>query len=300
MADFVVTTLTDELDSSSPTATQDDFGGANDLSLREALALANANPDLNTITFAASLSGGTLFLTQGELTITSSLTIDADRGNDGIADITISADSAPGADDATTRVFHIGQYGADGVVATLVGLVIRDGIASFGGGIYLDGAHDLWLAHSHVLDNTASRGGGIFGYRGASITLEDSAVSGNVASGGGGIAGGDATWIRLYASTVSDNRARNGAGGGIAVGSDATITLTDSTLSGNRAISDGGAAGRRTSCWTVRRSPAITRPATAAGSLFATQPRSARSIRRLQTIRPAATAAPSTAIPTTR
>ena len=148
MADYLVTTLNDELDSSSPTATVEQFGGANDLSLREALALANANPDLNTITFAASLSGGTLFLTQGELTITFNLTINGDRDNDGIPDITISADSAAGADGATTRVFHIGQYGADGIVATLGGLVIRDGIASSGGGIYIDGAHDLWLAHS--------------------------------------------------------------------------------------------------------------------------------------------------------
>ena len=37
MADFIVTTLADELDSTNPNATLADFGGAGNLSLREAL-----------------------------------------------------------------------------------------------------------------------------------------------------------------------------------------------------------------------------------------------------------------------
>ena len=42
-----------------------------------------------------------------EFIITSSLTIDGDLDNDGTPDITISADSSLGADDADSRVFLV-------------------------------------------------------------------------------------------------------------------------------------------------------------------------------------------------
>src|SRR5262249_19297510 len=46
-----------------------------DLSLREAVALANANPGPDTITFAAALSGVPIRLTLGEILITDDVTI---------------------------------------------------------------------------------------------------------------------------------------------------------------------------------------------------------------------------------
>ena len=61
-------------------------GGAG-LSLREALALANADADADTIVFA---SAGTLTLTNGELGITTDVTIDGDIDGNGTADITVS------------------------------------------------------------------------------------------------------------------------------------------------------------------------------------------------------------------
>ena len=54
---YTVTTLDDELDSTSPTATVADLGGAGDISLREAIFLANQDADLNTIAFDLSGSG---------------------------------------------------------------------------------------------------------------------------------------------------------------------------------------------------------------------------------------------------
>src|SRR5688572_5912437 len=138
MANFTVTSIDDEAAATTDFATENADGTG--LSLREALALANANPaDADTITFASGLSGGTLFLTQAQqLSITTDdITINGDINGDGTADITIDADSAALANDATTRVFSI-DGGVPAISATLNGLVIRDGnVAGGGGGIIL-------------------------------------------------------------------------------------------------------------------------------------------------------------------
>src|SRR5262249_35825957 len=158
-----------------------------------ALALANGNPaTADTITFAENLQGGTLFLTQGKLTILTDVTIDGDIGGDGTADITVSADSAAGANDATSEVFRIGTRSV-----TLNGLVVRDGNATCaGGGIYIYGNGDLTLIHTTVTANQAfGAGGGICGTS-ATISLIDSAVTENTARlWGGGIAGGTVSLV---------------------------------------------------------------------------------------------------------
>jgi fibronectin-binding autotransporter adhesin len=92
MPSFIVTTLADENDS----ATAANPGGSG-LSLREALALANADSDADTITFAPGLAGGStpgtddgrIALAFGQLEIVNSVALDGDT--DGDADITIDA-----------------------------------------------------------------------------------------------------------------------------------------------------------------------------------------------------------------
>jgi len=91
-------------------------------SLRDALSLAHTG---DTIQFAPGLAGGTLVLTNGELDVTTNLTINGDLDGNGTPDITIDAGGA-------SRVFNEGGFGLS---ATLDGLVIRDGSATFGGGI---------------------------------------------------------------------------------------------------------------------------------------------------------------------
>ncbi len=188
MADFVVTTLHDELDAADTVAATADLG---DLSLREALALANGDgATADTITFAAGLSGGTLFLANGELTIdTDGIIVDGDIDGDGTADIVIDADSSVLATDASSRIFNIDDGSAVTTIrATLNGLVIRDGVATDGGGIRLGTLDSLILTNTTVVGNRADKGGGIFGYGNNAITLTDSTVSGNYAgSAGGGI-----------------------------------------------------------------------------------------------------------------
>src|SRR5262249_11149118 len=147
----------------------------------------------DTITFAANLIGGTLYLTNGELEITTSgITINGDINGDGHPDIAIDANpNGPGT--AISRVFLIsdGKYAASTISATLNGLVIKGGNGYSGhangtyggGGIYVGDADALTLTNSTVSGNSYTThygyhgGGGIFGYTGAAITLINSTVS---------------------------------------------------------------------------------------------------------------------------
>ena len=78
MATFTVTTADDVVS-----------GTDGKLSLREAVAQANATAAADTIVFAGVLEGGTLSLTGGELALTRDTVIDGDRDNDRLA-ITLS------------------------------------------------------------------------------------------------------------------------------------------------------------------------------------------------------------------
>src|SRR5436309_611007 len=188
MANFVVTTLVDET-SQGGTLAQETADG-NGLSLREALALANASAGSDTITFAANLlGGGPLVLTNGELAITTDgITINGDINGDGQPDITIDAGG-------TSRVFNINDGTPSTISAALNGLVIQNGtgISTRGGGIYVGAADALTLTNSTVSGNSAYQGGGIAGSTGAAITLINSTVSGNssgsIYGSGGGIFG---------------------------------------------------------------------------------------------------------------
>jgi len=82
--------------------------------LREALVLANANADQSNITFAAGIADGTVVLTQGQLTLSTDLSISGD--------ITIDADGASRA----VRVI--------GGTSDVSGLTITGGDEFFGNG----------------------------------------------------------------------------------------------------------------------------------------------------------------------
>ena len=229
--------------------------GGDGISLREAVVATNNTPGDDTITFDSGVfSGGAnslIRLTQGELSIDESLTIDASAGTD----ITISAD-------------------ANGDDATVSGTLITDIQASFGG---TAGASDDLLddnsrvirfastADADVLTLTnltitggrttesLNHGGGLYSLAG-SISLLDSTVRGNSTTGPG--AGGGGLYSRsgdisLTNSTVSGNSTSGFASvsptgayyysGGGGIGSrDGSISLTDSTVSGNSAAGRGG------------------------------------------------------------
>ena len=222
---FVVTTLTDELDSTNPSATLADMDGGTGLSLREALFLANEDPTTaDTITFDPSLANGTIDLMLGQLKIDGSVTIEG--GND---DITIDAGGS-------SRVFD-----AVAGTSTIDALTMTGGYSNHGGAVSVGTTStytpaDLTISNSTITGNQAAYGGGLAVNYGASLELTNTTVSGNNAYLiGGGIA--NQGTLTLTNSTV-ENNSSGYIGGGIA--SDNTLTVIGSTLSGNQVSGLGG------------------------------------------------------------
>src|SRR5262245_60166070 len=226
MANYIVTILDDVVDA-----------GDGELSLREALTLANLNTESDTITFEQTLAGGTLTLTSGELTIgTDGITVDGDIDGNGTADSTVSGNNA-------SRVFLISDGATTTIAAALNGLVISGGATALrGGGVYVGDADALTLTNATVSGNNAGLyGGGIAGGSNSAITLTNATVSGNSAGDfGGGIFGDYNAAITLTNATVSGNSASLFDGGGIFRADGTAITLTNATVSGNNAGRYGG------------------------------------------------------------
>src|SRR5262245_49295273 len=165
-------------------------------SLRDALVLANANPDADTIDFQAGLTG-TILLTTGELTISNSVTIEG--GTPGL--ITISGNDA-------SRVFSV-----TGGTSKLHALTITHGGANNGGGGIAVVSGDLTIADATLSANTSVIGGAIF--NGGTLTLTNSIVEHNdVSFSGGGIFNGNGSTLTLSNTVVSGNTAQI-LGGGI-------------------------------------------------------------------------------------
>jgi hypothetical protein len=218
---------------------------ADELSLREALELADDLTGRETITFAPSLyeSGpATILLTYlggdsfvDSLTINSDLTIAGPGADELIID---------GGDDVGVIYHTSGQV-------TIEGVTITQGNGVMGGGIRSEG--DLTLRASRITDNRAyTLGGGISSF--GPLVVIDSEISDNslgfTGGSGGGIflyqydaGGGD---VAIVNSTISGNLVNGSAskGGGIfsymeTAGVRAT-TIVNSTIANNRAGIGGG------------------------------------------------------------
>lgn len=200
MATFTVTTTADVVNA-----------GDGVLSLREAVAQANAAGAPDSIRFAGGLDGRTVTLTQGQLTLTADVAIDGGT-EDGAAGVTISGGDA-------SRVFLIGGRGTD---ASLADLGISDGRTSSGagGGVSLGPGSTLVVDNCEVSGNMAVRGGGIYAGAGSRLTVRDSSIAKN--------------------DTVSDTLGSRHGAGLLAV-DEATVTIIGSSFTTNRASSYGGA-----------------------------------------------------------
>ena len=231
------------------------------ITLREAIIAANADSvadategtqagsGADSIDFDASLDGGTILLTSGELGITEAVTIDAASLAGGL---TIDAQE-------NSRIFNITATTDD---FTIAGLTLTGGRTTGNNTSYYDSTYsggairsltsgDVTITNSVISNNSTegdrAYGGGVFftktGLPGGHLILIDTTVSGNSTLGfnahGGGI---DALRATLTNSTVSGNSTSGfGDGGGI---SGSTVTLTGSTVSGNSVVGgDGGKGG---------------------------------------------------------
>ena len=231
---------------------------ARQLSLREAIDLANINPGEDLIRFSPSQFRGSAFdaihLIEGALTITESVDIDGedlrvvvsgdrnrnDRNLIGTAITDLAANTGSQLND-NSGVFNI--TAAAGQVVSLGGLIITGGIDQNGGAIRNEAA-DVVVHNSTISGNRVSGNGGAIFNGSGSFTINNSTISGNettdINSSGGGIYN-DTGAISLNNSTVSGNRStgNNGNGGGISTSS-GNITLNSVTITDNSAAGDGG------------------------------------------------------------
>jgi hypothetical protein len=166
------------------------------LSLREAVALANAGADADTIIFDASLGGKTVTLTAGELTLTQDVTIDGDVNGDDRADITISGND-------TSRVFNITGGTTD---VDLLSLTLTDGNAGDyrGGAIAAFSISTLEIEDTTIRNSTSGIGGGLSVFATDAI-LTNSLITGNSSSQGGGVEVTSNSTLMITNSSIHDN-----------------------------------------------------------------------------------------------
>jgi hypothetical protein len=202
-------------------------------SLRAAIAAANAEPGSDTIVFAPAYFSvpRTITLTNGELTITDSVTIAGPESG-----VTISGTNA-------SRVFNLAIPGTGNV--TMTDLTISDGKANGGAGI-LANDDNLTLTRCTVSNNTSTdpnyQGGGVStGQDAGTWTFTDCTFSGNTGGRGGAIYFFTGGTLNMMACTVSGNKATDSNGGGGLYNYRNTATIINSTFSGNQSAGAGGA-----------------------------------------------------------
>jgi predicted outer membrane repeat protein len=232
-ANFEVNTLTDAPADGCSTAPAG-------CTLRDAMTDASANSESDVITFASGLTG-TLRLSQGELSTSTTAADDVTVQGPGAGTITISgdADNSGTPNSGDSRIFHV-AYASTSL--TISGLTLADGYSTGeGGAVYVGRDNHLSLNNVVVTGNKSLGGGTIAGpiYKYCTISITDSTVSDNSASSGG------ATFndgpLTIENSTLSGNHATSGGGGAVSFGQKyGPLTMTDSTVSGNTATGVGG------------------------------------------------------------
>ena len=225
------------------TNSDDEFDGdltPNDISLREAIDVANRAPIAQTIMFDSSLHGSKINLNLGELLI-------ASAGNHRSRAGRTTEIRGPGADLLTidglgqNKILMIDKVDND-EVTLISGLTLTGGKSpSSGGAIFNRG--NLQLDSVTIKNSTAVFGAAIHNELGSRLSLSNSELSNNSAQiGGGAIHGGIGSRTVVVNSTLSRNSAAVN-GGAILVDASAALTVAASTITNNRADADGDGRG---------------------------------------------------------
>ena len=212
---LVVDNIGDEVDG--------DFS-ADQLTLREAVQLANMQADANTITFASALTDSTITLGGTDLDISEDVTITGLGANQ----LTINANSA-------SRIFDV----ATGTTASISDLRFTNGNAT-GTGANGDGGAirnmgTLTVTDSFFAFNSAQRNGGAIASTNILNVSNTTLLLGIAGNDGGAIDAIGTTTVTNSTMTLNTAVSR---GGGIY--NDGTLTVTNSTLTGNLAGEHGG------------------------------------------------------------
>ncbi|WP_395736869.1 beta strand repeat-containing protein [Prosthecobacter sp.] len=197
------------------------------LSLREALRDAPAG---STITFAPSLSGGTLALTGGEIVMTKNMTLD---GSSVVPGVTLSGSNA-------SRILSVGS----GRSLTVRGLTFTRGNAvgaanlNSGGAILNSGT--LTAERCTFTGNQVLNAGAGIHNQGGTLTVTQCTFSNNTAPGGGGAV---STFVAVQATlthcTLSGNSGSFGGGG--LYNFNGPLKLTNCIVAGNTSSGNSGA-----------------------------------------------------------
>ena len=222
--------------------------GADGISLREAIVASNNTDGADTVTFDSNVfTGGAdslIRLTNGELEITDSLTIDASNA----VDVTITGDA--NGDDVTDASFITNVGASFGGIAGAADDLLDDNsrVLNFSSTTPADlTLSGLTITGGRTTDESASGGGLLFSSADGRLSLTNSTISGNstleFGSRGGGIAAFFAE-VTIDGSTVSDNSTEGtvAQGGGIFTVS-GTLTVTDSDIIRNSTAGDYASGG---------------------------------------------------------
>lgn len=216
----------------------DKFGDIDDedhrlfqLTLREAVTLADANPGPETIFFDPEtfLSGG-----QAVIALTSELLLSRGGSENKTTIMGLAANELAVSGNNVTRVFRI----ISNAHVDISGLTITGGNVNDRGGGLFNNRSKVNLTNVVVTGNRGIDGGGIFNNGTSGIlTLDGCTVSDNTAdASGGGIVNEDGMLTILNSALI--NNTAGGHGGGLLTVADPV--LTNVTISGNRAALSGG------------------------------------------------------------
>ncbi len=198
---------------------------AGNLTLREAVMLANASPGEDTIYFSPSYDGATLDLTLGELSITDDLIIRGGTSSGADIGLVIHANDV-------SRHFSV----ASGVSLLIDNITLTAGRSSgSGGSIYSEGS--LTLERVIINESEALRAGAVYIASGGSLDAQDSEFNANAATSAGGGAITSLGTFMLERVTLAGNQAATD-GGALELAADGSLMAV--TVSGNSAAGRGG------------------------------------------------------------
>ncbi len=218
LAVFTVDTLADGVDGNY---------SAGNLSLREAIQLANTDPARDEIRFAQGIHGGTINLLLGQLEITEDLDI-IGPGSD---KLTINAGG-------NSRILAVNIGTAEDVRdVRLEGMMLIGGKAEFGGAIHSKENLDIRDAIISSNEATFWPGGGGIEARDTTVVVRNSIVSGNISKDSGG--GIHARSVTVEDSIFSGNTSLGG-GGGVSLTNGGTTVVKDSIFTANSAPGGSG------------------------------------------------------------
>lgn len=192
-------------------------------SLRQAVLIANNAGSTSTITFAPALSGQTITLTSGQLTLASTVTIDGSALPSGIR---LNGN-------ASSRIFEV----LSGSTVVLDSLTLTNGQASGGSGGGILNAGNLTVNRCTLVGNKADLyGGGIENNGSQSLVVNQSTLTANQCFASGGAALDISVGpVTVQHCTVSGNVATTLGGTGGVANYSSGVTINNSIVAGNSA-----------------------------------------------------------------